>query len=232
MTKEELQNSADECISCADWDVSERIKSKLLNTMSRERLIDYMLKNNYNVIMCHPKHFNLIENLIKRNKKRGFVTLGLITLFYFEHNIYVLTANQISEDNIYFTENFENETKDNFVNSYVGCNSGDLEEDDFIQPRAYTKEEMRDRFIDHLKSMIEFQLYSKNKTEKEKLEGIVYSFCTLIDGVSSGFPCVDLVMRPHSSDKNYHIENGENWIEDGMVINDDVYLHDIIKFRK
>jgi hypothetical protein len=34
-------------------------------------------------------------------------------------------------------------------------------------------------------------------------------------------------MEPHPDDKQYNIDNGEQWVEDGQIINDDVMLHDL-----
>ena len=52
----------------------------------------------------------------------------------------------------------------------------------------------------------------------------------MFDGVSCDFPCMDILMHPHEDDKQYHINNEENWIEPGTIINDTSYLHDLIKF--
>lgn len=50
----------------------------------------------------------------------------------------------------------------------------------------------------------------------------------IIDGISGGFPCsLDLVCRPHEDDMKYNIENGDDWIDGGTVIND-CMLHELV----
>lgn len=91
-----------------------------------------------------------------------------------------------------------------------------------------SKEEARNLFITHVKCLIRYW----DKTDgssKDKLEGLAHSLFATFDGCSGGFPAaIDLVLRPHPEDKQYNIENDEDWIEDGMCINDDVCLHEIL----
>jgi hypothetical protein len=61
----------------------------------------------------------------------------------------------------------------------------------------------------------------------ERLQGLVHSILCIFDGVSGGMPAFDIVARPHPDDKEYHRQNGENWIEDGTVIND-AMLHELL----
>jgi len=90
--------------------------------------------------------------------------------------------------------------------------------------RAKTAEEVRAEFLDCLRSNISYWATREGMPEREKLEGLTFSFLTLLDGVS-GMPCFDLLIRPHSDDKQFHIDEGQDYYEDGMIIND-CYLHD------
>jgi len=92
----------------------------------------------------------------------------------------------------------------------------------------YTKEEMRQMFLDNCKSIASYWSQLGDITPREMCDGVVFSILGAIDGCSGGFPCaIDLVMKPHMEDKDYHTPNGENWVEPGQVINDDVMLHEL-----
>lgn len=94
--------------------------------------------------------------------------------------------------------------------------------------KVKSKAEIRDEFLSHIKDLVNYW-DSINDSNKGKLEGLAFSIMSTIDGVSGGFPCaIDLVMRPHEDDKQYNIDNGDDYIEDGTCINDDTMLHEII----
>jgi hypothetical protein len=93
--------------------------------------------------------------------------------------------------------------------------------------KAYTKEEMRQRFLNQCKSIARFWSKVEDKTPREMCDGVVFSMLNIIDGMSGGFPAaINLVMQPHPDDKDFCISEGEDWVEAGQVINDDVMLHE------
>jgi hypothetical protein len=93
--------------------------------------------------------------------------------------------------------------------------------------KPYTKEEMREMFIDQCKSIAFYWSRVEDQTPREMCDGVVFSMLNIIDGMSGGFPAaINLVMEPHPDDKDYRISNDENWVEPGQVINDDVMLHE------
>ena len=96
------------------------------------------------------------------------------------------------------------------------------------EPRAFTKEELRKDFLDHLRTLARYWAASDHPMTKEELcSSVIFSVLCAIDGVACAVPySLDLVCRPHPDDKQSCIDDGENWVEDGMVINDDGYLHD------
>ncbi len=95
------------------------------------------------------------------------------------------------------------------------------------QPRSYTKEEMREMFLYQCRTIAKYWSRVKDQTKEEMCDGVVFSILSVIDGGSGGFPCaIDLVLRPHPEDKDYWITEGENWVEDGQVINNVTNLHD------
>lgn len=92
--------------------------------------------------------------------------------------------------------------------------------------QSYSRDEMKEKFLSGIRCLVDY--WSKQDgSDKDKLEGLSHSILCMIDGVSSAMPCaIDLVLRLHPDDKQYHIDNEEQWVEDGMCINDDVYLHE------
>ncbi len=89
-----------------------------------------------------------------------------------------------------------------------------------------TESEVREEFIEYAKTIARYWSTMENKTDVEKCEGVVFSILNIFDGSTMSLPAMDIVLRPHEEDKQYCIENGEDWYEDGMVIND-CMLHEM-----
>jgi hypothetical protein len=92
-------------------------------------------------------------------------------------------------------------------------------------PRAYTPEELRGRVLDHVRLMVEYWATLPNLDTRSRCDGVAFSILTMIDG-SSELPPMALVAISSDEDKEYCVENGENWVEHGTVINDDTMLHE------
>lgn len=93
---------------------------------------------------------------------------------------------------------------------------------------ARTPDDLRDDFIHQCKAMVDY--WAEEPVEsREQLSGLLHSILCIIDGVSGGFPvALDLVCRPHPDDKAYMQAEGEDWIEDGTVINESSMLHELL----
>lgn len=90
--------------------------------------------------------------------------------------------------------------------------------------RAYTEEEVRKMLVVHFRALSKYWatldgLHSP-KTIQERCDGLVFSILITLDGASVDLPAFNLSPAPHPSDKQYHIDNGENWFDEDMVIND------------
>jgi hypothetical protein len=95
-----------------------------------------------------------------------------------------------------------------------------------VKPRAYTDEEVRAKFLRTLKEMaLEWEMFP-DKTVRERLEGLIFSILCVFDGVHVGLPAFDIVARPHEDDEAYHKGSDENWIPNGLMIND-CSLHEL-----
>ncbi len=96
---------------------------------------------------------------------------------------------------------------------------------------AYSKEEVREAFLSHIRALAPYWASVERDTVEEKISGALFSVLTLIDGSTLSLPAMDIVLRPHPEDKEFFEDNGENWFEDGMAINDDVHLHEFFYNR-
>jgi hypothetical protein len=97
-----------------------------------------------------------------------------------------------------------------------------------MMSEAKSESELRDDFIDNIWAAVRYWgRESRAETSDRKLEGLAFSILNIFDGTSMGFPACDIVLRPHPEDKAYHIQEEEDWIEDGTVINGDCMLHEM-----
>jgi hypothetical protein len=103
------------------------------------------------------------------------------------------------------------------------------------EPREYTAEEIREHFLSHLRMMVDYwaSVDIPRDTVKERLDGLAFSFLSMIDGSSGGMPGFRIFPSCHEDDPEYHRENGENWwpVNDGRdlrgEITDGVHLHEM-----
>ena len=94
-------------------------------------------------------------------------------------------------------------------------------------PRAYTAEEVRQQFIDHVRALSRYwATLPGNKTPQERCDGLAFSILVAIDGGAMALPAFDLAPAPYPDDEEFHRSHGENWYEAGMVIND-CQLHEL-----
>jgi hypothetical protein len=93
--------------------------------------------------------------------------------------------------------------------------------------RAYTKEETRQHLLEHMRVLVDYwnDPQVKRDTIKERLSGLAFSILNIFDG-NTALPAFNIALSPHDDDKQYHIDEGSNYYEPGMVINDDCCLHD------
>lgn len=93
---------------------------------------------------------------------------------------------------------------------------------------ALTKEELLKSFIQN----IEFIAGRTKRTSvnvDEAVDSTIHAILTLLDGVGNYMPTpITLVAVPHDDDDILeYIEEGSDYVNDCIEINDDVYLHDL-----
>lgn len=91
--------------------------------------------------------------------------------------------------------------------------------------RALTPQELRNNVLDHIRLMVEYWATLPGLDVHSRCDGVAFSILTMIDG-SADQPPMALVALSSDEDKQYYVEKGENWVDHGTVINDDVMLHE------
>ncbi len=98
------------------------------------------------------------------------------------------------------------------------------------EARAYTEEEFREKFIRQIRHMAKYwadPTVAEEYSTEERIMGFAHSFLVMFDGGSMGFPAMDISLAPHPNDKQYCIDNEENYWEPGMMVND-CQLHELL----
>jgi hypothetical protein len=95
------------------------------------------------------------------------------------------------------------------------------------EPRAFTADEVRKDFLDQLRHLVFYwDTQVDRQTQRERMEGLVFSILNIFDGTAGGMCAMDISLSPHPDDAEYQRENGDNWFEEGMVINKSAMMHE------
>lgn len=76
--------------------------------------------------------------------------------------------------------------------------------------REITCDEVENEFVDRVWNLVEYWKKIEGGTVDEKVEGVAFSILTMLDGYSGGVGYV-VAPLPHEDDKEFHLENGENY---------------------
>ena len=87
------------------------------------------------------------------------------------------------------------------------------------KPRAKTELEVRKQFIQLIHAYAKYWGSIDAKTPTERCEGMAFVLLNIFDGTTAELPAMNISLAPHESDKEYCIEEGQNWYEPNMVIN-------------
>lgn len=86
--------------------------------------------------------------------------------------------------------------------------------------RPYTSEEIKEQFLEHIHDLIEYwEMESRTKGSKEKLEGLAFSILSMLDGCSGDMPAFEVRAIGTKEDVEYFKNNGMNYYP---VKNDDI----------
>jgi hypothetical protein len=79
------------------------------------------------------------------------------------------------------------------------------------QPRAYTMDEVRAKFIAHAREMAEAAALQYPDKPLQAAACAVFQVLAVLDGCLGGLPGFRVVSHPHSSDAASQRGRGENW---------------------
>lgn len=92
--------------------------------------------------------------------------------------------------------------------------------------RRLSSQQACDRFLSLVRETTQAWAGYDAINEQQRCDGIAFTVLNIIDGHIGSFPHLELVANPHRDDKAYQIEQGDNYYEEGMVINDECALHE------
>lgn len=85
--------------------------------------------------------------------------------------------------------------------------------------KKYTKEEVTEMFIGHVRLMVRYWENLPDKSQKEKLEGLAFSILSPIDGCAADLPAFILAPLPHEDDKEFHKSEGSSYFPENHNAN-------------
>ena len=91
-----------------------------------------------------------------------------------------------------------------------------------MKARAYTVEEVKKQFLDHAHAMVEYWNNLDEGNQRDRLDGLAFSIMSMLDGCAITIPGFAVVPQPHSTDKKFHQERGENWYPETKELKHDI----------
>lgn len=93
--------------------------------------------------------------------------------------------------------------------------------------RAYTADEMRGQFLDHLHDLVS-HIDGLEKSSYEKLDQLAWAILNIFDGGDGALPAFELRPLPHEEDEAYRRGLDENFYPSGIDIADGPrHLHEM-----
>lgn len=93
--------------------------------------------------------------------------------------------------------------------------------------RPHTKKETRELLLSRFRDAAAYWAKQPDMTPHAMCDSLVVGILSILDGVTGGFPPVDMTVCPHASDKQSAIRDGENYHDpEKGPFNADCYLHD------
>jgi hypothetical protein len=87
-------------------------------------------------------------------------------------------------------------------------------------PRAKTEEEVRREIFATIRGYVNYWANLPDNTSEERCDGLAFSILNIFDGTTVSLPAMNISLSPHPDDMLFNKNNGENWYEPGMIIND------------
>jgi len=84
--------------------------------------------------------------------------------------------------------------------------------------KEITTDEVKEKFLEHVRVLVRYWDNQNEQTSFEKLSGLAFSILSTIDGSSLDLPKFILAPDPHKEDKEYHIDENSNYYPDNNDI--------------
>jgi len=99
----------------------------------------------------------------------------------------------------------------------------------------YTTDEVREKVLDHIRTMSKYWSRVENQTVEEKLDGLAFSILTMLDGCTD-LPGFIVAPYPHETDKDSRIENNKKYFPENhdSIVRCDIsgFLHELFHKNK
>ena len=80
--------------------------------------------------------------------------------------------------------------------------------------KELTRDEVQDKFLSQVESYVHYWNTLEHKSKEEALKGLAFSIMVILDGGSMNIPALAVIPFPHPSDKEYHMDNDEEYYPD------------------
>ena len=88
-----------------------------------------------------------------------------------------------------------------------------------------TEQEVREQFLNHVRMLVDYwEKETSKQTLRERLDGLAFSILVAIDGENVDLPPFILAPIPHEEDKQYRIDNGEDYYPENHNSNVKCYI--------
>jgi len=95
--------------------------------------------------------------------------------------------------------------------------------------REYTTEEVRDKFLDYIMSLINYW-EKQHPSCRDNLDGLTHSILVALDGGATELPSFTVAPAPHPDDKEYNKDQGKNYYSENTDIAGN--LHDCYNLKR
>jgi hypothetical protein len=84
--------------------------------------------------------------------------------------------------------------------------------------RELTAEEVRERFLGHVRGLVDYWLRVEGRDERRRMEGLAFSVLAALDGDSCDLPAFIVAPLPHADDREFRRDEGEDWFPENHAV--------------
>jgi len=88
-----------------------------------------------------------------------------------------------------------------------------------VNSNVYDLKQVRERFLKYISETVDYWHARREQSEIERMNGLVFSILSLLDGCAVDMPGFLVVPNPHPDDKEWHEDHGEDWFPESAEFN-------------